>query len=168
MKSEAQSLFLSTTSIHPLSLLLIFSLMFIYLFWEREPVIVWAGEGQKDRERESQEGSTLSAQSPKQGSNSQTMRQWPQPKSRVRHLTNWATHVPLFISSWPHFCCGLRKHGFNQHQFYLFPIVYIQSQMMLYPLEPFKAISEDFDWLDLGQVSAIEPIIPIHGRGHSY
>lgn len=40
--------------------------------------------------------------------------------------------------------------------------------MMLYPLEPFKAISEDFDWLGLGQVSAIEPIIPIHGRGHSY
>ena len=34
------------------------------------------------------------------GSNSQTMRSWPEPRSRVRCLTNWATQVPpkiLFI-----------------------------------------------------------------------
>ena len=30
--------------------------------------------------------------------NSRTMRSWPEPKSRVRYLTNWATHVPLHFS----------------------------------------------------------------------
>ena len=35
-----------------------------------------------------------------QRSNSPTVRSWPEPKSRVRHLTDWATQapLPLFIS----------------------------------------------------------------------
>ena len=33
---------------------------------------------------------------PDVSSNSQTMRSWPEPKPRVRRLTNWATQVPLY------------------------------------------------------------------------
>ena len=43
-----------------------------------------------NRERESQGGSALSAQSLTQGSIPRTMRSWPEPKSRVGHLTNGA------------------------------------------------------------------------------
>ena len=49
-------------------------------------------EGQ--RERKSQAGFTLSVQSPTRGSNPWTVRSWPEPKSRVRHLTDWATQAP--------------------------------------------------------------------------
>ena len=61
---------------------------FVYLLWERE------------RGRESQPGSTLSAQSLMQGLNSQTMRSWPELKSRS-DLTYWATQVPLLSPSAP-------------------------------------------------------------------
>ena len=57
--------------------------MFIY-FWERERAWAWAGEGQGERETQNPKqapGSELSAQSPMQGSNSQTMRSWPEPRS---------------------------------------------------------------------------------------
>ena len=63
-------------------------LMFIYLLWERER--------ERDRERESQAGSTLSAQSPTRGSNSLTSRPWPEPKSRVQHLTEPPGCLPTF------------------------------------------------------------------------
>ena len=46
-----------------------------------------AGEGQREGERESQAGSQLSVQSPTRGSNSRTMRPWPEPKPRVGCLT---------------------------------------------------------------------------------
>ena len=53
-----------------------------------------AGEGQRDREREgerkSQAGSALTAQ----GSISWPASSWPEPKSRVRHVTDWATQAP--------------------------------------------------------------------------
>ena len=52
----------------------IYACLFIYLglfiYFERET----AGEGQRERERESQAGSVLSAWSPMQGSNPQTVR----------------------------------------------------------------------------------------------
>ena len=63
---------------------------FLFIFRERERM----GEEQRKRKTESQAGSSLPAQSPMQGSNSQTMRLWPEPKSWARHLTNWATQVP--------------------------------------------------------------------------
>ena len=49
---------------------------------------------EKRRERKSQAGSALSAQSPTRGSNSWTMRLGPETKSRVRRLTDWATQAP--------------------------------------------------------------------------
>ena len=49
----------------------------------------------KERESESQAGSMLSAQNPAQGLISHTIRSLPEPKSRVRHLSNWATQEPL-------------------------------------------------------------------------
>ena len=81
-----------------------FSLMFIY-FWERER----EREREKETERERrcpceqergrrwqlQAGTVLSVQTLRWGSNSQTMRSWPEPKSRVRCLTDWATQAPL-------------------------------------------------------------------------
>ena len=65
-------------------------LKFIYLFWEREKEAEWEGE------REAQAGSMLSAQSPTRGSISRTVRSGPEPKSRVRRLTDWATQAPLY------------------------------------------------------------------------
>ena len=58
------------------------------------------GEGLRERERErgereSQAVSALSVQSPTWGSIPPTMRSWPEPKSGVECLTNWATQVPL-------------------------------------------------------------------------
>ena len=70
--------------------------MFIYLFWEREST--QAREGLRERKKESQAGSTLSAQSPTQGSISRSVRSWPELQSRVRSLTDWATQAPLKIS----------------------------------------------------------------------
>ena len=62
--------------------------VFIYFERERKHTRTRGSEGQREGERESQAGSTLSAQSPTQGSISQTMRSWPKPKSRVGCLTD--------------------------------------------------------------------------------
>ena len=51
------------------------SLNFIYF------ETAWEREGLRERERESHAGSTLSAQSPMQGSILQTVKSWPEPKS---------------------------------------------------------------------------------------
>ena len=67
----------------------------VYLFILRVRLRVWEGEGQREREKESQAGSAVSLQSPTWGSNPQTMRAWPQLKSRVRCLPDWATQAPL-------------------------------------------------------------------------
>ena len=53
-----------------------------------------AGEGQRKGEGGSQAGSMLSAQSLTQGSISWTLRSRPERKSRVGHLTHWATQAP--------------------------------------------------------------------------
>ena len=45
---------------------------------------------QQERERESYTGSTLSTEL------SPTLRSWPEPKSRIRRLTSWATQAPQF------------------------------------------------------------------------
>ena len=68
-------------------------LIFLYS-WERDRV--WAGEEHREREgeRESQAGSTLSAE-PDTGLNLTTVKSWPELKSRVGHSTDWATQVPL-------------------------------------------------------------------------
>ena len=52
------------------------------------------GEEQRGRGWESQAGSVLSAWSLAQSSIPRTVRSWPQPKSRVGHLNDWATQVP--------------------------------------------------------------------------
>ena len=80
-----------------------FVCLFIYLFIlrererarAREHALAWAGEGQREGERESQAGSLQSAWSPTPGLNPRTMRSWPELKSRVRCLSDWATQVSL-------------------------------------------------------------------------
>ena len=62
----------------------------IYLF-ERE--CEWR-EGQRERETESQADSLLSTE-PATGLDPTTLRSWPEPKSRVSHLTDWGTQAPL-------------------------------------------------------------------------
>ena len=50
--------------------------------WDRDRA--WKGEGQRQRETQNPKqapGSELSAQSPTRGSNPQTVRSWPEPKS---------------------------------------------------------------------------------------
>ena len=79
--------------------------MFIY-FWDRDRA--WVGEGLRERETQNPKqapGSELSAQSPTQGSNSQTVRSWPEPKSvaqptepprRPSHIFLFACFVFLY------------------------------------------------------------------------
>ena len=60
---------------------------------------VWVGKSvsrggaEGEGEGASQAGSMLSVQIATRGSISQTMRSWPELKSRAGHLTNWATRV---------------------------------------------------------------------------
>ena len=76
-----------------------------YLFILRECVCVsrqGGAESEGGREYQAGSGSMLSAQSPTQDSISGTVRSWPQPKSRLGFLTNWATQTP---HSFPGFLC---------------------------------------------------------------
>ena len=54
----------------------------------------WGTGREREGERESQAGSALSIQSLIWGLIPGTVRSWPKPKSRVSHLTDWATQVP--------------------------------------------------------------------------
>ena len=53
-----------------------------------------AGEGQRERETESQAGSIVPEWSPTWGLNPWTLSSWPETKSRVGCLTDWATQAP--------------------------------------------------------------------------
>ena len=67
-----------------------------YLFWERE-VWTWG-----EVEQESQGICPLNMD-PNVGFSLKTPRSWPEPKSRVGCLTNWATQVPhgmCFLNNW--------------------------------------------------------------------
>ena len=78
--------------------------MFIYSFEkERE----WAGEGQRKGEKGYQAGPIVSIE-PDLGLDPTNVRSWPELKSRVRHLTDWATQVPLqdIINEWLRFGDG--------------------------------------------------------------
>ena len=88
---------------YPSLLLCCFILFFLSLFIYFERGWEWMGErggAEKERERESQAGFVLSAQSLLQGSIPWTLRSWPEPKSRIGHLTDWATQAPLLFHSW--------------------------------------------------------------------
>ena len=67
----------------------------LFIYFEREGGSTWGKGRKRGREREFQEGPTLSVQNPVWGSNSWTARSWPEPKSRVGCLTDWATQGPL-------------------------------------------------------------------------
>ena len=74
--------------------------MFIY-FWERGRQSR-VGEGQRERETQNLKqapGSELSAQSPTRGSNSRTMRSWPEPKSDAQP-TEPPRRPKMFIYFW--------------------------------------------------------------------
>ena len=71
---------------------------FKFIYFERQRERESAGASRGEAGRESQAVFTLSAQSPMQGSNSRTMRSWPEPKSRVRCLTDWATQAPCVFT----------------------------------------------------------------------
>ena len=80
-----------------------FLLMFIYLFWERgkeresEACTNKGGaerERERERERESQAGSSCLCRSLTWGSIPQTVRSWPELKSKLTCLSDWATHMP--------------------------------------------------------------------------
>ena len=65
----------------------------VLIYFERERST--SREGQRRRERESQAGSVLPARACHGwGSNSQTVRSWPEPKPTVRCLTNLSSRVP--------------------------------------------------------------------------
>ena len=70
-----------------------FNLKFIHLFWEKEKMCKWWG-GRVGAERESQAGSAPTAHSPMKDWNLQTMRSWPEPKSRAGCLTDWGIQAP--------------------------------------------------------------------------
>ena len=57
----------------------------------------WGAERERGRERESQAGSGVSAQSLVRGSIPWTLRSWAEQESRVGRLTTWAPQAPLNI-----------------------------------------------------------------------
>ena len=80
------------------TLISFFFFKFIYLFWERERARKFESRGEAKREaegeRESQAGFAPPVHSPTRGANSRTARSFPEPKSRVRRLTEWTTQEP--------------------------------------------------------------------------
>ena len=78
------------------SFFLIYLLIYFERERERERASMSGGAAEREGERESKAGSKLSAQSPTRGSIPRTsMRSWPEPKSRVGRLPDWATQAPL-------------------------------------------------------------------------
>ena len=77
----------------------IYKFFFQFIFWHTERESRGGAEKERGRERESQGGSPLSAQSLMRGPNSQTVRLSSEPKSRVGCLTNWAPQAPLYKKS---------------------------------------------------------------------
>ena len=64
----------------------------VYLFLRERQSMSWEGAGREETQNLKQaSGSELSSQSLTWGSNPWTMRSWPEVKSRVRCLTDWAT-----------------------------------------------------------------------------
>ena len=70
--------------------------MRIYLFILRERTTCWqqARGAEREGEKESQASSVFSAE-PNTGLSLMTVRSWPEPKSRVRYLTDWDTQASL-------------------------------------------------------------------------
>ena len=68
--------------------------LFINLFWEREKEKIEAGMRQREGGTECQSGSMPSMQNPMWGSISWAVRSLTKLRSRVRHLTGWATQTP--------------------------------------------------------------------------
>ena len=60
------------------------------LFWEKERVSACVSSGERQWKKENLKQAPCSALSPMHG-----LISWPEPKSKVRCLTNWATKVPL-------------------------------------------------------------------------
>ena len=68
-----------------------------YLYFrEREKESIGRGEGQREMERESEADSLLSVE-PDARLSPTTLRLWPEPKSRFRHLRDWITQIPKFF-----------------------------------------------------------------------
>ena len=67
----------------------------VHLFTLREQERASWGGAERGIERESQAGSTLPVQSPMWVLKSQIVRSWPEPKSRVRCLIDWATQARM-------------------------------------------------------------------------
>ena len=74
-----------------------FFFKFTYLFKEREKES--RGGTEREGERESQGVSALSVQSLMQGSNSQTVRSWPEQKPRIRCFTDGATQASHLLDT---------------------------------------------------------------------
>ena len=70
--------------------------IFIY-FWDRERERESREGAEREGDREFQADSKLLAQSPSRGLNPWIARSWPELKSKVRCLTDWATQVPLLF-----------------------------------------------------------------------
>ena len=67
-----------------------------YLFFERDRDSVSRLGAEREGERESPTGALLVSTEPDgRAQTYETMRSWPELKSRVRRLTDWATEVPL-------------------------------------------------------------------------
>ena len=77
------------------SLFIIAIYIFLNLFIYFERVRVSEQGRGRESQRGSQARSILPAWSPTWGSNSRTVSSWPEPKSRVKRLTDWATRAPL-------------------------------------------------------------------------
>ena len=68
--------------------------MFIY-FWQGERDKAWGGEGQREKETQSEAGSRLWAVSTEPDTGLEPTDRETMTWAEVRHSTDWATQVPL-------------------------------------------------------------------------
>ena len=81
------------------------------------------GEGQRERRRMRILAGSMLSMELNEGLYLTTLRSWPEPKSRVRHLTDWTTQVPQWCSFFKHLvectwacafrCCWFLSYWLN-------------------------------------------------------
>ena len=140
-----------------------------FFFFFNVYLFLRGGEG-RERNRQFQAGSTLSAQSQMLGLHLWTVRSWPELKSRVRCLNDWAIQAPhqQAILGTPPGCPPIQLNSDTTHREYQIPQVDIQSHLHAPPPKK-KTLSDAICKLrvlpvlqtDLLQIRGVSMIFPL-------
>ena len=130
------------------------------------------GEGHRERKRERDSQAALCYQCEPSVSVSPiwgliSVRSWPEPKSRVRHLMGWATQVPLkHLISWWHIHSGLvskMQHHllYNFYTSWSYIIIVLNSSLVIYLISlMLTANLTHISTIDMQEVETAWTILP--------